>query len=37
MKILDGEILPSDTVAVEGDLKEGEMKFEREPAKAARP
>ncbi len=37
MKILDGEILPGDTVAVEGDLKEGEMKFEREPAKAARP
>ncbi len=36
MKILDGEILAGDTVEVDADLKKGEMKFERELAKAAR-
>jgi len=36
MKILDGEILPGDTLTVEGDLKKGEMRFTRASAKAAR-
>ncbi len=36
MKILDGEVLPGDSVTVEGDLKKGEIRFERPTAKAAR-
>jgi ATP-dependent Clp protease ATP-binding subunit ClpB len=36
MKLLDGDVLPGDHVAVDGDLRKGEMKFERETAKAAR-
>ncbi len=36
MKLLDGEILPGDTVLVDADEKKGEMKFERATAKAAR-
>jgi len=36
MKLLDGDILPGDQVVVDGDLRKGEMKFEREAAKAAR-
>ncbi len=36
LKLLDGDVLPGDTVAVDADLKKGEMKFEREAAKAAR-
>ncbi len=34
MRILDGSILPGDTVLVDADPKTGEMKFERETAKA---
>ena len=34
MKLLDGEVLPGETVEVDGDLKKGEMTFER--AKAGR-
>jgi ATP-dependent Clp protease ATP-binding subunit ClpB len=30
MKILDGEVLPGDVVAVDADAKKGEMKFTRE-------
>jgi hypothetical protein len=36
MKLLDGEVLPGETVEVDGDLKKGTMTFEREKAKAAR-
>ena len=36
MKILDGEVMPGDTIEVDADLKKGEMKFEREAAKVAR-
>jgi ATP-dependent Clp protease ATP-binding subunit ClpB len=36
MKILDGEILPGETVVVDADLKKGEMAFARATAKAAR-
>ena len=36
MKLLDGEILPGDTVLVDADLKKGEMTFQRATAKAAR-
>jgi ATP-dependent Clp protease ATP-binding subunit ClpB len=36
MKILDGEVLPGETVEVDGDLKKGTMTFGREKAKAAR-
>jgi ATP-dependent Clp protease ATP-binding subunit ClpB len=36
MKLLDGDVLPGDTVEVAADLKKGEMKFERETATAAR-
>ncbi|MBI2816814.1 MAG: ATP-dependent chaperone ClpB [Acidobacteria bacterium] len=37
IKILDGEVLPGDTVLVDADLEKGEMKFEKEavPAPAA--
>jgi ATP-dependent Clp protease ATP-binding subunit ClpB len=36
MKLLDGDVMAGDTVEVGADLKKGEMKFERETAKAAR-
>ncbi|MGD0010392.1 MAG: ATP-dependent chaperone ClpB [Terriglobia bacterium] len=36
MKLLDGEVLPGQTVEVDGDLKKGTMTFERATAKAAR-
>jgi ATP-dependent Clp protease ATP-binding subunit ClpB len=36
MKLLDGDVLPGDTLEVDADLKKGEMKFERETVKAAR-
>ena len=36
MKILDGEIAPGSQIAVDADLKKGEMKFEREAVKAGR-
>ncbi|MBI4167204.1 MAG: ATP-dependent chaperone ClpB [Acidobacteria bacterium] len=36
MKILDGEVLPGETLTVDGDLKKGEMHFERAASKAAR-
>jgi hypothetical protein len=35
MKLLDGEVLPGETVEVDADLKKGEMGFEREKVKAA--
>ncbi len=35
MKLLDGDIVPGDHVLVDGDLRKGEMKFEREAVKAA--
>ncbi|MFB3921010.1 MAG: ATP-dependent chaperone ClpB [Terriglobia bacterium] len=36
MKLLDGDVLPGDTLTVDGDLKKGRMTFERAAAKAAR-
>ncbi len=36
MKMLDGEILPGDSVTVDADSKKNEMKLERAAAKAAR-
>jgi ATP-dependent Clp protease ATP-binding subunit ClpB len=36
MKILDGEVLPGDTLAVDADLEKGQMTFERAAAKATR-
>jgi ATP-dependent Clp protease ATP-binding subunit ClpB len=36
MKILDGEILPGEALTVDGDLKKGEMRFERAAAKVTR-
>jgi ATP-dependent Clp protease ATP-binding subunit ClpB len=36
MKLLDGEVLPGETVEVDGDLKKGTMTFARATAKAAR-
>ena len=36
VKLLDGDVLPGDHVLVDGDLRKGEMKFEREAAKALR-
>ena len=36
MKLLDGEVLPGETVEVDGDLKKGTMTFGRAPAKVAR-
>jgi hypothetical protein len=34
MKLLDGDVLPGDTLTVDGDMKRGEMRFERATAKA---
>ena len=36
MKLLDGDVLPGDSITVEADLKKGEMKFEHATAKVAR-
>jgi len=36
MKILDGDVLPGDTLAVDGDLKRGAMTFNRAAAKVLR-
>jgi ATP-dependent Clp protease ATP-binding subunit ClpB len=36
MKLLDGEVLPGETVEVDADLKKGTMTFERATAKAAK-
>jgi ATP-dependent Clp protease ATP-binding subunit ClpB len=36
MKLLDGEVLPGETLEVDGDLKKGAMTFERAGAKAAK-
>ena len=36
MKLLDGEVLPGETIAVDADLKKGTMTFERAKAKAAK-
>jgi type III secretory pathway component EscV len=36
MKLLDGDVLPGETVGVDGDLKKGVMTFERATAKTAR-
>jgi ATP-dependent Clp protease ATP-binding subunit ClpB len=36
MKILDGEVLPGETLTVDADLKRDEMHFERAKAKVAR-
>ena len=36
MKILDGEILSGDSLVVDGDMKKGQMTFERETAKPTR-
>ena len=37
MKLLDGEIVPGDSLTVDADPQRGEMIFAREVAKAARP
>ena len=34
LKILDGEVRPGEKLEIEADMKKGEMKFEREAAKA---
>jgi len=34
MKLLDGEVFAGDTLTVDGDMKRGEMRFERATAKA---
>ncbi|HEV2501412.1 MAG TPA: ATP-dependent chaperone ClpB [Terriglobia bacterium] len=36
MKILDGDVLPGDSLVIDADLKKGEMVFEKETVKAAR-
>jgi ATP-dependent Clp protease ATP-binding subunit ClpB len=36
MKLLDGEVLPGESLAVDADLKRGEMRFERATAKVVR-
>ena len=36
MKMLDGEVMPGDSLVVDADLKKGEMVFEKETVKAAR-
>ena len=36
MKLLDGEVLPGETVEVDGDPKKCTMTFARAPAKTAR-
>jgi hypothetical protein len=36
MKLLDGEVFAGDTLTVDGDMKRGELRFDRATAKAAR-
>jgi len=36
LKLLDGDVLPGESVTVDADLKEGEMNFERKVAHAAK-
>jgi ATP-dependent Clp protease ATP-binding subunit ClpB len=36
MKLLNGEVFAGDTLTVDGDMKRGEMRFERAGAKAVR-
>ena len=36
MKLLDGDVLPGDSLVVDGDLKKGQMTFDRATAKATR-
>ena len=36
MKLLDGEVLPGDSLMVDGDLKKGQMTFERTTARVGR-
>ncbi|MGH9357852.1 MAG: type VI secretion system ATPase TssH, partial [Terriglobia bacterium] len=36
MKMLDGEIVPGDSLTVDADLKKGEMKFEKEGVRAVK-
>jgi hypothetical protein len=36
MKLLDGDVLPGETVEVDGDLKKGTMTFNRAMARTAR-
>ncbi len=36
IKMLDGEVMPGDSLMVDADLKKGEMVFEKEAARAAR-
>jgi type III secretory pathway component EscV len=33
MKLLDGDVLPGDMLTVDGDMKRGEMRFDRATAK----
>jgi len=35
MKLLDGDVLPGDTLAVDADTKRGEMRFERAKVESA--
>jgi len=36
MKLLDGDVLPGDSLVVDGDLKKGQMTFDRAAAKPVR-
>ncbi|MGH9403508.1 MAG: hypothetical protein ACRD2P_15540, partial [Terriglobia bacterium] len=36
MKMLEGDVLPGDSLTVDANLKKGEMVFEKETVKAAR-
>ncbi len=36
MKLLDGDVLPGDSLVVDGDPKKGQMTFEWATAKAVR-
>jgi flagellar biosynthesis component FlhA len=36
MKILDGEVLPGDSLTIDADLKKGQITFARPATKAAR-
>jgi len=36
MKLLDWEVFAGDTLTVDGDMKKGQMTFDRATAKAAR-
>jgi len=36
MKLLDGDVLPGDSLVVDGDLKKGQMTFNRAAGKGFR-